>query len=521
MRHAGITLLALALSISASGAGPEPSAGVCWDCFWRYHPDSFKRDLIAVYRDKRFADPLADAERRLLLARITGDGKALCAARGAVAAAASAGGAADDERALAIAETLAFTAAECGANPEAAFRGAARAARAAHDRSKAQAYEALARGRFKPRFGDQTIRKRLDLPAEASSFVLGASRIVVDRDTVIGAQVERVARDWLSYQLAWAPSSRALGRAELVPWHEGARIGDILAATSGTVVPLTGTLAARRGDTWYAADERGVFRFEVLDDKIQYPTTLAVGDVALLRDTHGIASLVEPALRSGATLVVGCGDAEGKMKAAYALAARGVDVYFPCDRFVGDVVGHDGRGVLLGSAPVRREGDRAIIGDRPVEFSIGETIVVEDFTGRGEDRYYDAPARYFRALRAFLPSVKLDFVSVEGAGESFRLIRRAAELDATAIAVRVATLEDAAPVRAWLRESPAHRAVLFHSASYPEGNALFAEFPKQTTFGDPRPTVSGRPGPAGDPAGTPAAASVPTSGGGGSRPRTP
>jgi hypothetical protein len=521
MRLIAASALVLAVSIPAAGADAEPPVSVCWSCFWQYHSEAFKRELVAVYRDKRFVDPLADAERRLLLARVTEDDKALCAARGAVAAAAAAGGTADPARALAIAETLAFTAAECRADPGPAFRGAARAARAADERSKASAYAALARGRFTPRFGAQPIRKRLDLPADATSFVLGASRIVVDRDTRIGAQVERVARDWLSYQFSWAPSSRSLARAELVPWHEGARIGDILEATSGTVAPLTGTLAARRGDTWYAADEKGVFRFEVLDDKIQYPTTLWAGGVALLRDTHGIASLVEPAVRSGSSLVVGCGDSEGKMQAAYALAARGIDVYFPCDRFVGDVLGYEGRGVLLGSAPVRREGDRAVIGDRPVEFSLGETIVVQDFTGRGDDRYYDAPARYFRALRAFLPGVKLDFVSVERAGESFRVIKRAAELGAAAIAVRVATLEDAAPVRAWLLESRTHRAVLFHSASYPEGNALFAEFPEQTTFGDPRPAVSRPAAPAAAPARTPASASGPTRGGGGSRPRTP
>jgi len=520
MRLIGIGLLALAPTASAAGAASGPDAVPCWSCFWQYHPESFKREVVAVYREKRFTDPLADAERRLLPARVTEDVNALCAARGAVAAAESAG-APDPIRALAIAETLAFTAAECGAEPGPAFHSAGRAARAAHERFKASVYAALARGAFAPRFGDETIRKKLDLPADATSFVLGASRIVVEPGTRIAGQVERVARDWLSYQLGWAPSSRPLTRSDLVPWHEGARLGDILAATSGTVVPLTGTLAARKGNAWFAADDEGVFRYEILDDKVQYPTTLAWNGVALLRDTHGISALVGPAARSEASLVVGCGDSEGKMKAAYDLAAKGVDVYFPCDRFVGDVIGYRGRGVLLGSAPVRREGSRAVIGDRPIAFSTRETIVVEDFTGRGEDRYYDAPARYFRALRAFLPGVQLDFVSVERAGESFRVIRRAAEIGADAIAVRVATLEDAAPVRAWLLESPSHRAVLFHSASYPEGNALFAAFPRQTTFGDPRPTVSGPPAPPAPAAGSRGGASDPTPGGGGSRPRTP
>ena len=53
--------------------------------------------------------------------------------------------------------------------------------------------------------------------------------------------------------------------------------------------------------------------------------------------------------------------------------------------------------------------------------------------------------------------------------------------------MRVRTDEDARAVREWLAASPRHRAVLFHTAPYPAGYALFEEFPKQTTFGDPRP----------------------------------
>ena len=64
---------------------------------------------------------------------------------------------------------------------------------------------------------------------------------------------------------------------------------------------------------------------------------------------------------------------------------------------------------------------------------------------------------------------------------------RADELAASAIGIRVETPEDAAPVRAWLAASEHHRAVLFHTAPYAEGYALFDEFPHQTTFGDPKP----------------------------------
>jgi hypothetical protein len=84
--------------------------------------------------------------------------------------------------------------------------------------------------------------------------------------------------------------------------------------------------------------------------------------------------------------------------------------------------------------------------------------------------------------------LKIDYVAVDDSGQSSRIIERANELGAEAIAIRVQTEGDAAPVRAWLAASPRHRAVLLHTAPYPAGYALFGEFPDQTTFADPRPT---------------------------------
>jgi len=112
---------------------------------------------------------------------------------------------------------------------------------------------------------------------------------------------------------------------------------------------------------------------------------------------------------------------------------------------------------------------------------------VEDFEGRGALRYYDAPARYFRALTAFMPSLKVEYVPVDDAGQSSRVIERANAVGADALAVRVQTDEDARPVRGWLAVSDRHRAILLHSAPYPAGYSLFAEFPGQTTFADPKP----------------------------------
>jgi hypothetical protein len=310
--------------------------------------------------------------------------------------------------------------------------------------------------------------------------------IRVRHGDLVAAQSERTVRDWLSYRMEFGFDRDVSLPARLIDWHEGARLREVLDATGAVVAPVTSTIAVRRGDAWLAPDGEGVFRFEVLLDKVRYPTTRVQGAVALLVDTHGISAVVEGAARRDAGLVVGCGDAAPKMEAAVHLAREGVDVYFPCDRFVGDVVGHDGRGVLIGSAPVEVDDGVAVIGNRPVEFRMDETVVVQSTPLAGRYQYYDAPARYFRRLAELAP-VRIDVVEVDGPGQSGRVVERARELGATAIGVRVETAADAGPVRSWLAESASHRAVLFHSAPYPAGIALFDEFPERTTFGDPRP----------------------------------
>ena len=55
--------------------------------------------------------------------------------------------------------------------------------------------------------------------------------------------------------------------------------------------------------------------------------------------------------------------------------------------------------------------------------------------------------------------------------------------------MRVCTDQDYKPVAEWLKEDQRNRAVLLHSAAYEPGDALFKEFPKQTTFGDLDPVI--------------------------------
>jgi hypothetical protein len=439
-------------------------------------------ELVQVYEGFQVRDRLVMADVAYTLARMHQDPERLCRAwRGFHR---RRGG--DVQRRLYVAETLAFTAPECGVDPAPYFLRAAELAGDAGQNWKASVYEAVAQGTFEPEFGSADIRTNLDVPEDVTAFVLGESAIRVAPETRVGVQVERTVRDWLSYQMEYDHSGEVKSEHDLLWYHEGARLQDLMRAVPLQVVPLPGTLMAKQGDAWFAPDENGVFRFGVLADKVRYPTTRAWGNLGLIMDTHGISALVEPAVREETDLVVGCGDHPHKAKAAYHLARLGKDVYFPCDRYVSELLGHDAPGILLGSAPVRAEAGMAVIGDRPVRFDVREILVVQDSSARGRYQYYDAPARYFRRLSESL-DLRIDWVEVDGPGQSGRVIERAEALGAGAIAVRVETEEDYQPVRDWLAGESRRRAVLFHTAPYPAGYRLFEEFPGRTTFGDPHP----------------------------------
>jgi hypothetical protein len=461
-----------------------PSASICYDCFWQYQPAGFHEELTEWYETHPSQDPLLDADRLYLLARTKNDHAALMAAREAFLA--LRGKERDPERRLMVDEALAFTAQECGADVGTWFARASRSALEVHQPFKASVYRRLADGTFVPKFGEAEIQRRLEAPPGTTAYMLGESVIRVGAGEKIGCQMERTVRDWLSYQFTWDFVDRSPSPKELIPWHEGSRLHDILAATPAEIMPLPGVLAVRQGDRWLAADEQGVFRFQVLIDKIEYPTTRVYKDVALIVDTHGMSALVEPAVRRGAKLVVACGDTPYKAQAAWWLASLGIDAYFPCDRMVGELLGYQGKGTLIGSAPVRAENGMAVIGDRPVRFAVAEPVVAEDTHADGGYQYYDAPARYFRRLSEALP-LKVDYVEVTGPDQSAKVVERAKAIGAEVIAVRARTEADAQPVREWLAGSPTRRAVLFHTAPYPAGYALYREFPGQTTFGDPRP----------------------------------
>jgi hypothetical protein len=332
-----------------------------------------------------------------------------------------------------------------------------------------------------------TINKSAPPAPGFKKIILGLSAIHIDRDTKIKTQVDRVTRDWLQgFNAKNAPWT--LDVEQITTWHEGKKIREIAALSGAETSVVTGTVAKRIGDDWYAPDASGRYRFKIAEDKVlNFPTNFVVDDhTAILNDTHGISALAWNSL--DANLVIGCGDAVGKMEAAYYLAENGVDVYTPTDRLIGMLIGSAGKGTVIGSAPVKKSGAGAVIGDQPIEFSVDETIVVSTTKGHYPLQYYDTPFRYFTALAEYIRQpLHVVPVEIKKYGNADVVVEEARKIGANLIGIRVWGKLEHDAVAAWLSESAKHRAVLFHSAVYPEGYKLFFEYPNQTSFGDIHP----------------------------------
>lgn len=327
-------------------------------------------------------------------------------------------------------------------------------------------------------------------PAPRGDFhriILGRSVIRVPKGALVKTQTDRVTRDWLEgFRVASAPWQSSPDA--LYPSHEGARAAELARDAGARVVPVWGMKAVKIGDDWFAPDAEGNPRFKISEDKIiDYPSTIVVDDrTAISNDTHGISGVAWDAL--DADLVVGCGDHPGKMDAAYYLAERGVNVYFPTDRYSGLLIGARTKGTIIGSAPIKKTAAGAEIGNQPVAIDVNERIVVSKGVHEYPLWYYETPNQYFTALREYIGR-PLDIVAVEVTdyGKATNVVEAARKLNAKVIGIRVKSRDEHDAVAAWLREDPARRAVLFHTAAYADGYKLFAEFPRQTTFGDIRP----------------------------------
>ncbi|NJO18616.1 MAG: hypothetical protein HC877_23685 [Thioploca sp.] len=233
---------------------------------------------------------------------------------------------------------------------------------------------------FKP----YKIRKQeIQIPSNFSHIIIGESYIKVDNNTIIGTQIERIIRDWASNIINVYPSEYK----QLIAYGEGDNLIRAVNNTSAKIVPLTSTIVIKSKDKWYAPDENGIFRFEVLPEKVDYPTNKCYGNICLIIDTHGISSLVSQAIENNVSLVIGCGDYVDKMTAAQYLAEKGINSFFPADRFIGNTINYQGEGVLIGTAPIRNN----IIGNQSISINKNELIIVQDNYESYPSQYYDSP----------------------------------------------------------------------------------------------------------------------------------
>lgn len=337
-------------------------------------------------------------------------------------------------------------------------------------------------------------------PKEWNRMIIGNSSFILDSSDIIVSQSDRVTRDWLSLELNQSPygnllltvfsERNTLPAEELFPeigWHEGGRIKELIQSGAKNII-ASGTIVKNINDTWYAPDETGIFRFEVPIDKVFYPTTRFLKeDLAVIIDTHGINMLVEQAIRNKATVVIGCGDHPGKIKAAEYLSSKGIKVITFPDKY-DSLILNSGADVF-GSPPITRLNSSFLIGGRPITITPQDKIVVINVSSdKFAISYYQTPLIYFSNLQKVIRMYP-SYITVDDFNETYKVINQAEQENANFIAVRVYNKADYNSVSSWLEEDIKHKAILFHSMPYPYGYKIFEEFPYQTTFGDINPII--------------------------------
>lgn len=334
-----------------------------------------------------------------------------------------------------------------------------------------------------------------------NKITIGSSEFRLNNSDILVSQTDRVTRDWLSYQFQPIYSQNLLtvfserlylNQTELLPeigWHEGARIKELKQIGLNHKI-ASGTIVIKINDKWYAPDEKGVFRFEILPDKVFYPTTRFLKpDIAVIIDTHGISALVEQAIRYNATVVVGCCDYPDKIKAAKYLSDRGIKIICFTDRFLPDILFQDKN--ILGSPPIKQENGSFVLGNQPIVIKKQDTVIAMDVSPESNNNtilYYDTPARYFKQLQKII-NINVIYIPITDFNQMNKIIESAENLNTNIIAVRVFNSDDYSKVKEWLEKSKEHKAVLFHSTAYPYGYKLFKEFPEQTSFDDINPII--------------------------------
>lgn len=433
-------------------------------------------------------DDFARGDAMLIRGRLLPNRGDVCASQDAFAASLAA--APDDQARAIVHETLFAIGRECGAPRPADLEQAAALWEAAGVGWRADLERRIVAGDAPPAaLADVPLIADAPAPPGTTTVTFGAARLPLTPSTRIGAQAERVSRDWLGGRLA-APWRRD----PAIDYFEGAIVNAIAATGVPEPAMLYGTLVRKIGWHWYAPDEDGRPRFLVLNDKVEhYPTTRFLSDdTAVLVDAHGVSALAALALERHVDVVIGCCDYFDKVLAAEYLAVRGIAVVCAADRFLGYSIGSSTAAPILGGGLVRTGADGPAIASGSVAMRVDEPIVVEDTDEPYPEQYADTPARYF-ALLAERSGLGFAVTTVGHRAGLARLLAVARARTAGIVAVRVTSTDDAALVATWLEESDAHRALLFHSTPYPPGRQLLDRYPDRTATPDAAPRFDSRP----------------------------
>jgi len=395
---------------------------------------------------------------------------------------------------------------KCGRNKHAFLQEAAAAWRETGNTFRADLDEALSTGHLPPLTFDTnatqanaTVISGYRTPItpttiNSSNVTIGNTTFIFQKNSTLLTQVDRVHRDWLGGQLQNPFNAPLLvtfserltyNERELradIGWHEGGRTRDF-ARHGFNYTTGTGTLVAEQDGRWYASDENGVFRFEVPQDKLHYPTTYFLHErIAVIMDTHGVNMLVEQAIRKNADFVLSDCDHPGKVYAAKYLRDKNIPVICYPDKYVYTAIGHNLE--LVGSPPIEFTNTSAIVGNRPITITTEDRVLAVNATASPYALwYYQTPTSYFQQF----PKLNVRHYTITDFNQQDKIVEHARAINATIIATRVFNSHDYHALKTWLDENPARKTILFHTASYPYGQKILNEYPNQTSFDDPNP----------------------------------
>jgi len=251
----------------------------------------------------------------------------------------------------------------------------------------------------------------------AQDIIIGKSKIIVPYGATIGAQVDRVIRDLQWVDSAYdenVPIFRIPKNEQMVMYMEGRLSKILMKYTNAKVMGLFPTYAIKKDDGFYYADNgEGDFVFKICPDKTTYKTAICSNNKGMFLDTHGFNMVAGNAIWlnkiTKINSVIACMDYPSKAQAALYLAKNGINCYGPCDRFASDLMGYKedypDTKTIIGTAPIRRHKQGAVIGDQSIRFSSKETIVIQTTDKPYPDQYCDTADRYFTKLNKRYNSV--------------------------------------------------------------------------------------------------------------------